>query len=105
MNPEVLGLAKAGRNRAELDVEILDALRNGGPQTVSQLYRLNGNRTRKQLTESLSRLVRLHLVGQESRTGCGNTEEIPYYIMPKPEPTPEQTTPALEQPVEDSSGN
>src|SRR5260370_33922088 len=90
MTPEVLGLAESGRNRAELDVEILDALRNGGPQTVSQLYdRLNGNKTRKQIFESLSGLVSLRMVHPESTQMSKQMSEqieVPYFMAPLPQP-------------------
>jgi hypothetical protein len=65
------------------------------------MYRLNGNRTRTELIEALARLVRLRLVGQECRQGCGDLE-APYFLVVEPKETtgePEPQAPIAELPV------
>jgi hypothetical protein len=108
INSEVYAALWRARDKfnAELGVNILNALRQA-PGTLSQIYdRTNGKYTRKQLTEVLALLFSVsRLVGQESKMGWGNSEEVPYFLK-GPEPTPEpEAIPPQVYPVEDSSGN
>jgi hypothetical protein len=101
MTSEVYAAMWQARDKfnAQLSVDILNALR-ASPGTLSQIYdRTKGKYTRKQLTEVLALLFSVsRLVGQESKMGWGNTEEVPYFIMgPEPIPKPEPPAPVLDE--------